>query len=211
MENHQKLFISIRYWLLGASEFDKSFFVPLKALEYASSFHNGKRKDGVTPEFNHQLSIAQQARGMLKGLSDPATTLATIFLHDTSEDYDIGIEELESLFGSKVANCVKLVTKKFRGKEIPVDTYFSQIANDPVASIVKGLDRINNIQTMIGVFSLEKQKKYIDEVNNHFLPMLKIARRNFPEQEGIYMSIKQMLISQCSLILAIHDSVKENK
>jgi (p)ppGpp synthase/HD superfamily hydrolase len=141
---------------------------------------------------------------MIRELMHPAPTLATIFLHDTSEDYDVGYEEINAIFGSQVANSVKLVTKKFRGKKIPTDTYFAQIAECPIASVVKGLDRINNVQTMPGVFSFEKQINYLDEVKTYFLPMLKTARRNFPEQESVYLSMKQMLMSQIHLIELIH-------
>ena len=57
---------------------------------------------------------------------------------------------------------------------------------------------------MVYVFTMNGQKHYIKEVKEHFLPMLKVARRLFPEQETSYENIKHMLVSQVELIEAIH-------
>ena len=63
-------------------------------------------------------------------------------------------------------------------------------------------DRINNIQSMTGVFSNEKQRKYIDEVNTHFIPMIKKSQNTFPEQTGAYFNGLYFLRSQIELIEA---------
>jgi len=51
---------------------------------------------------------------------------------------------------------------------------------------------------MVGVFTLEKQSSYIDEVEKYFLPMLKQARKNFPEQVDAYLNVETMLNQQVS-------------
>ena len=55
---------------------------------------------------------------------------------------------------------------------------------------------------MIGVFSQPRQDKYIKEVEDYFLPMLKTARRNFVRQESAYENIKHVLNSQIELLKA---------
>ena len=200
---------SLRYWLLGCSETNRSFLSSLEAMEFGAGFHTGTRKDGVTPEFHHQISIACYLRTLLGKMRFPSETLSAIMLHDVSEDYDVGFEELEAKFGPIVTEAVHRLTKKFRGQVKNTEQYFEEISNCPIASIVKGADRINNVQTMVGVFSIEKQKAYIKEVDDHFLPMLKAARRRFPDQEAIYENIKMMLISQSHLIRAIHEAKEE--
>lgn len=59
---------------------------------------------------------------------------------------------------------------------------------------------------MVGVFKIEKQKAYIQEVFDLFLPMLKKARRLFPHQVNAYENIKHILQSQIELIQAIHQA-----
>jgi len=58
---------------------------------------------------------------------------------------------------------------------------------------VKIVDRIHNLSTMAGVFSLEKEAKYINDVHVYFYPMIKQARRLHPTQEAVYELLKSTL------------------
>jgi hypothetical protein len=78
-----------------------------------------------------------------------------------------------------------------------------------VASIVKPADRIDNQGSMVGVFTIEKQKSYIVETQEFILPALKEAKRRFPEQELAYENLKGMLSSQISLLQAVHAMAPE--
>lgn len=197
---HKKLRSAMRYYLQG-----RGFYIALKAMNFAEVHHNGTRKDLVTPEFDHQVRIAHFIR-TLPDLIYPEETIATVFLHDTPEDYAVGHEEIEMRFGSMVSVATELVTKVHRGIKKHMPTYFDEMAKDPIASIVKGGDRIHNLQSMLGVFDDKKQQQYMTEVRTFFLPMLKQARRNFPEQEAAYENLKHMLVSQLQLLEVIHTS-----
>lgn len=194
LTQYEKLRISLRYFLLG-----KGYYKAAEALEFAERYHTGTRKDGVTPEFQHQIEIAHYVRTL--SLLHPEDTLTAVILHDTPEDYDVSQLIIESKFGAPVSVATELVDKnRWESKE----RQFEAIANDPIASIVKGADRSHNVQTMVGVFSPEKQLRYVDEVEKLFFPMLKTARRRFPQQEPAYENIKHILVSQITLIKAIH-------
>lgn len=205
MEKFQKREISLRYWLLG-----RGYTNAVKAMEFGQAYHTGFRKDGVTPEFDHQISIAQYVRTMISGLSHPEETLCTVFLHDVREDFDVSDGEIRSEFGDQVADAVETMTKKFRGVSKRSEDVFASIAANSIASVAKGADRIHNHQTMVGVFSDEKQRKYMEETKAYFFPMLKAARRKFVEQEPVYENIKHMLVSQIELIQAIHEAKERN-
>lgn len=181
-------------------------YLALEALEFASKFHTGTRKDGTTPEFSHQVAIAQYVRTLLSSLTYPEETLATIFLHDTPEDADVGHLEIHSKFGELVATPVKLLTKEHRGIKKPIELYYQEMATNPISSIAKGGDRIHNQYTMNGVWGPEKQKKYITETSELLLPMLKEARRLFPKQEPAYENEKFVLKSQIALTQAMINS-----
>ncbi len=202
MNKFDKQKLVLRQLLIGAEMYNA-----LIAMEFADKYHNGTRKDGVTPEFAHQIEIAMYAWS-LPSLRHREATIATIFLHDIREDYGIAKTEIEGLFGDNpqfaklVGDAVWAMTKKFRGHVRDTTEVFAGLAADEIASIAKGCDRIHNIQSMGGVFSKEKQQKYIDEVRELFLTMLKKARRNFPYQVIAYENIKFVLRSQISLIEA---------
>jgi (p)ppGpp synthase/HD superfamily hydrolase len=198
--DYQKLFIAMRYWLLGMAENDSRYVLPLNALEYAKNIHIGYRKDGKTPEFQHQLEIVHYLRTLYKGLMYAPETMAAAFLHDVPEDYDISFEELEKLFGEKVTNAVQLLTKKYRGESKEIEQYFDEMAHCPIASIIKGADRINNHQSMHPVFTDKKQQSYIEETETYIIPMLKKARHLHVQQEFIYENIKFVLKSQMMFV-----------
>lgn len=201
--NFEKIHVSLKFYLLG-----KNYFYALKALNFAKKHHTGFRKDKVTPEISHQYEIALFA-STLRDLIDEELILTSILLHDIMEDYDVEKIQIEQLFGSKhedltfgkkVAEVVWKLTKKFKGVKKSPEEYFQDISDCPFASIAKSCDRIHNLQSMIGVFSLEKMESYIKESKDFFLPMIKQSKYNFPEQSLAYFNVQQMMKSQIFLI-----------
>ena len=188
----EKLKVALRYWLLG-----KEFYQAAEALEFAASYHTGTRKDGITPEFQHQVEMAHYVRSLLPSLLYPEDTITATILHDVPEDYSVELETIASRYNDRVAYAVGLMDKN-RWKSQP--DQFLAIAENPIASIVKGADRIHNIQTMVNVFTSEKQRVYIETAETLFIPMLKTARRRFPKQEQAYENIKFVLLNQIELI-----------
>ena len=91
MTDPSKLKLSLRYWLHG-----KEYFTALKAMDLANFYHDGMRKDGKTPEFHHQVSIAAYIR-TLPNLLKPEATITAAFLHDLVEDYKFSLVESASL------------------------------------------------------------------------------------------------------------------
>ena len=184
----------IRAWLLGGR-----YFKSVEALEFAARFHTGMRKDGQTPEFHHQISIAHYIR-TLHNLRGPEDVFSVSFLHDTIEDRDVSHEEIEARFGTKVKDGVLLLSKKYRGERKNLEDYYKSMMTNSIASIVKGADRVHNFQTCSGVFTIEKQERYIAECEMYIFPMLKEARNNFPDQELAYENIKHALKGQIELL-----------
>ncbi len=194
----QKAFVAARYYLSGAK-----MHMALAALEFAAPFHAGFRKDGVTPAFLHQLRIFQYARTLSGHLTYPEETFATIMLHDTPEDSSVGHVEIEQRFGCRVGTSVKFLTKTHRGQKLNTDTYYNGVASDEIASAVKGPDRIDNLGSMVGVFSTTKQREYVEETTKYVLPMLKTARRTFTKQEPAYENMKFVLNTQLEFVEAL--------
>lgn len=194
--NHNKSMVAIRYWLLA-----KQYYRALQAMEWAIDRHTGTRKDGTTPEISHQLSVVYYLRTIHNNLMFPEETFCAAFLHDISEDYDVPIREISNSFGEEIAAAVRLCTRK---RDTSLSHYYNEISRSSIASITKASDRIHNVQTMIGVFNKEKQRQYVKETNEYVIPMIKRARRLFPQQEPSYENAKHFLKCQIELIEAIH-------
>lgn len=199
MTQFEKKLLTLRQQLIGAR-----YFNALAALEFAMKYHTGTRKDGVTPEFQHQVEIALYAL-TLPDLRHREEIIATIMLHDTREDYHITAHEIIQLFdnsefATQVSRAVENMTKEWRGIKKNEKELFSLMGDDPIASVAKGCDRIHNINSMPKVFTKEKQQIYVNEVKELFLPMLKKARKNFAYQHSAYMNIQFVLQTQIDLI-----------
>lgn len=203
----EKLFISLRYYLISASKFEKSYVPALNMLEFAKDVHVGTRKDGSTPEFQHQLEIAHFIRTLSKDLRNPALIIGLCLGHDILEDYSnkgpfVTYEQVADISGREMADEIMIISKEYKGKKLGLDEYFANLAKTPHGSIAKGGDRIHNQGSMSLVFSHQKQQSYIEETEQYILPMLKTARRTFFDQEAAYENIKFVLKSQMTFVKA---------
>jgi (p)ppGpp synthase/HD superfamily hydrolase len=198
---HQKLSGVIRQRLQSMAIIDKRYLVAVKAFNIAKQIHTGKRKDKVTPEFYHQVSLAGRAMSYHPLLADPVAVYVTLLLHDAYEDYPESASLLSRLFPDYIDYVIRISKVRhhllpdgtFETVKINKSQYMSNVGMCPVCSVAKGLDRENNLSTMKGVFDYQKQLDYAGEVTTEFLPMLKKAKRLFPEQELIYEVIKSDL------------------
>jgi (p)ppGpp synthase/HD superfamily hydrolase len=199
---HAKERIALRHLLLG-----RGWYQAAEAMEFAEEKHPGLRKDGVTPSYNHQVQIGLYVWTLTPHLLFPEATLTTVFLHDTCEDTDTTIEEIESRFGGQVAAATWAMTKAYQDvKRAPEEVKRGQ-ENDPIASVVKGADRIHNQSTMAGVFTAAKIGEYLTETSDYILPMLKTARRKYPSQDGAYQNERVVLRTQAATLRHFAEAV----
>lgn len=199
LEAFRKERIALRSWLLG-----RGWHSTVEAMTLVEKHSRGNtRKDGVTPEFAHQVQTTLYVTTLAPHLRHPEATATTMVLHDLGEDYDYPFELLRSQFGDQVADSTWRMTKVYQGVKRGEDDVFARLAEDPISSVNKGADRIHNMSTMVGVFSEEKILSYIEETERLILPMLKKARRNFPDQDGTYQNMRTVLISQVETLAAL--------
>jgi (p)ppGpp synthase/HD superfamily hydrolase len=185
---YQKHLISLRAWLHGSAKHEA-----LRALEFARPLHDGLRKDGVTPEFAHQVFMMNLARNFDPALLHPDETLAVLALHDVVEDKNVSILDIQAEFGERIARPVFLMTAPEGETAGEKAGRFRAMAEDPIASVAKAIDRVHNVVSMVGVFTPEKVARYIAESEELILPMMKSARRRFPKQIPVYEITKLMI------------------
>lgn len=199
-EDYLKQKTYLKGWLLG-----KGYFKALKAMEFAQLHHNGKRKDGQE-EFSHQVSQACYAITLSDYLLYPEDTFCVIFSHDLLEDKGITVSTITDMFGERVGNSTRLMSKVLPNQpKIPNDIYYHHMSEDAIASVCKGFDRLHNLMSMLNAFKPEKQVEYLEESLEKVVPMLKKARKLFPEQHNIYQNIKYVMINQIQLYKALNN------
>jgi len=212
LERYSKLGVQIKGYLKG-----RGYHKAMEAYDFAKQYHvevNNKqehlrvRKDGYTPEFQHQIEIALFIT-TLKELRDEETTLIAAFLHDVREDYHIAHDVIEAKFGKVAADAVEKLTKEFKGVKKDMQDYFDKIAQCPIASIVKLADRINNVSSMVGVFTIKKQEDYLVEIKTYFLPLIKVVRDRFPDQSQSYHGMSTFIKNMSVTIEAVLKAEKK--
>jgi len=117
------------------------------ALQLAAERHAGQtRRDGITPYVNHPVDVA---RILVRDgdIDDDDELLAAALLHDTVEDTDTTVEELEDRFGTRVAGLVEEMTDDM---SLPrAEQKRRQIVHaadlSPDAELLKLADKISNI------------------------------------------------------------------
>ena len=150
----------------------KKLYQTSKVLPYARELHKGqirKGKDKV-PYIYHPLLISCHALAL--GLDDD-NIISTALLHDVCEDCGVSCDELP--VNEETRTAVSLLTKTDDDEE----NYFTQISQNAIATIVKLLDRCNNISSMAVGFSKEKMIEYIKETEKWFYPLLQKQNMNF--------------------------------
>ena len=203
LARYQKVSITLKSYLKG-----KGYNKALEAFKFGEERHPGFRKDGITPNFQHQIEICLFLI-TLKEVSDEETVLIAALLHDVREDANVEHDEIESKFGKKAADAVEKLTKEFKGSKKSMTEYFSKISNCPISSLVKLADRIHNFSSMTGVFTIAKQEHYVFEVKEYFFPLIKTARNNFPHQHMSYHAMGTFLKNMCRTVEAVLVAEKE--
>jgi len=196
-QNYQKMKMALRYRLQG-----KGYTKALEAMALAEKYHSGTRKDG-SAEFSHQVSIVSYAMTLTHVLSYEEDLICILFLHDTPEDYNLSYDEMRAKFGRRVAQGAMNMSKVDGDKTLPNDVYYGILKKDVLTALAKGFDRAHNLMTMLHGFKPAKQERYILETEEYVVPMLKIARRDFPSEELIFENIKFVMTNQLRLYKAL--------
>ena len=140
----------------------------VKAVAFAADkHHNQRRKDAeASPYINHPIALANVLANE-GGVSD-VTVLCAAVLHDTIEDTETTPEELQAIFGHKVAAVVMEVTddkslEKSLRKQRQVE-HAPHISTE--AKLVKLADKISNLRDIIASppadWSAERKQAYFD-------------------------------------------------
>ena len=79
-----------------------------KAFNFAKQAHKGVKRRSGEPNIMHPIAVAQIACSEI-GLG--STSICAALLHDVVEDTDYTVEDIENLFGAKVAQIVDGLTK----------------------------------------------------------------------------------------------------
>lgn len=199
---YEELKSSLSYWAIGLAEHDKSFLGVIDALEYAEQMMLAMDKCGMKSSYLQPVEVALYVRTLYRSLRHPAETIMTALLSGVSVDhssvtYDLMVER----FGVVVVNaCAAMNMKSSDGAKAEGD-YAAGLEENPVASIVRGAQRVYEIQAST-FFPLKKQVEFTTASTNFYLPMISRSRRAHPDQEAAYENMKLVIASHVTILQA---------
>ncbi|WP_425363591.1 HD domain-containing protein [Candidatus Tisiphia endosymbiont of Hybos culiciformis] len=155
------------------------------ALEYVIQYQADQKRHSGESYYHHPIQVALIAAK----ISCKTEIIAASLLHDIVEDTDITIAQIQLSFGTKIAELVNKLTKlddittkkvKIAGVDALQKLHESE---DLDAWYIKLADRLHNMQTLHHIKSKEKQERIALDTLDNFIPLAKLARVEWIEQE----------------------------
>jgi (p)ppGpp synthase/HD superfamily hydrolase len=148
------------------SDWDRELYI--KACLFAAQAHRGQLYPGTDlPYLLHLNLVSMEIIAALSAEPGHDGNLAVqcALLHDTIEDTDTSDQQIQSLFGVRVADGVKALSKNpALDKSQQLVDSLHRIEQQPIAVwMVKLADRITNLQSPPPHWSIAKIHRYRDE------------------------------------------------
>ena len=146
-----------------------------RAYVFAMKAHGSQKRASGDLYFSHPLEVA----GILTGMRLDTATIITALLHDTIEDTDVTLDEIDSMFGEGIARLVDGVTKLTRLELQSDQTRQAEnfrklllaMSEDIRVLLVKLADRLHNMRTLHFVKDETKRWRVANETMDIFAPL----------------------------------------
>ena len=146
-----------------------------RAYVFAMKAHGSQKRASGDPYFSHPLEVA----GILTDFKLDADTIVTALLHDTIEDTDATLDNIEGQFGEQVARMVDGVTKltriEFQSDQAKQAENFRKfvlaMSEDIRVLLVKLADRLHNMRTLHYIKRPEKRQRIARETMDIYAPL----------------------------------------
>ncbi len=145
-----------------------------KAFDVALDAHKDQRRKSGEPYIFHPIAVAKIVANEI-GMG--ATSIAAALLHDVVEDSEYTKEDIEKIFGAKIANIVVGLTKisamNQQNISIQSENYrklLLTLSEDYRVILIKIADRLHNMRTLDSM-AAAKQKKIASETVFIYAPL----------------------------------------
>ena len=158
-----------------ASQHRRKVEIITKAFNFARQAHKGVRRNSGEPYIMHPLAVA---RIVCSEIGLGSTSICAALLHDVVEDTDYTIEDIQNLFGEKIAQIVDGLTKisggVFGTQASEQAENFKKLlltmSEDIRVILIKIADRLHNMRTL-SYMPVNKQYKIAGETLYIYAPI----------------------------------------
>ena len=186
--SHMFTFVKGRAQMMGMPQ-------TLAVLDMLRKAHGAQERESrygfSTSYMVHPLTMACHALAM--GIRDD-DVIAACLAHDMVEDSGIRLSELP--VGDRVREVVKLVSYNTYDESRPDldDIYFANIRKNPMACLIKCLDRCNNMAGMADCFTRERMIRYTALTDTYYPAILDVIKK-VPEWNDAWWLLRYQLMT----------------
>jgi GTP diphosphokinase / guanosine-3',5'-bis(diphosphate) 3'-diphosphatase len=158
-----------------------------RAYVYAMKAHGTQKRASGDPYFSHPVEVA----ALLTEFKLDTASIATALLHDTVEDTDATLEDIEKYFGKEISGLVDGVTKLSRIETKSENAKQAEnfrkllvaMSEDLRVLMVKLADRLHNMRTLKYIKAPEKRQRIARETLEIYAPLAeRIGMRKIKEE-----------------------------
>ncbi len=185
-----------------------------KAIELAAQYHSGQVRASGDPYIIHPIAVAEIAAEM----NLDTASIITAILHDTVEDTELSVVNIETIFGKDISILVEGVTKltrlEFKSDQMKQAENFRKLfvamSEDIRVLLVKLADRLHNMRTIHFLTKEAKKQRIALETMEIYAPLAeRMGMHNFKTElqdiafEVLYPNVRESIL--CRLNEIAHD------
>ena len=158
-----------------------------RAYVFAMKAHGTQKRASGAPYFSHPVEVAYK----LTQYKLDTASIATALLHDTVEDTDVTLDDIEASFGKEIRGLVDGVTKlsRLEGKSENLNQaenfrkLLIAMSEDLRVLLVKLADRLHNMETLKFIKNPEKRQRIARETVEIYAALAeRIGMRNLKDE-----------------------------
>jgi len=182
-----------------------------RAYVFAMKAHGTQKRASGDPYFSHPVEVAYK----LTQYKLDAASIVTGLLHDTVEDTDVTLDDIEASFGKEIRTLVDGVTKlsRLEGKSENLNQaenfrkLLIAMSEDLRVLLVKLADRMHNMETLHHIKNPEKRQRIARETVEIYAALAeRIGMRNLKEElqdlafAELYPEARESLVTRLNFL-----------
>jgi guanosine-3',5'-bis(diphosphate) 3'-pyrophosphohydrolase len=191
-----------------------------KACEFSARAHSKQKRASGEPYFQHPLEVA----GIIADMRLDVSSVITALLHDTVEDTEVTLKDIQEEFGEEISRLVDGVTKltkiEYQPEGVRQAENFRKLllamSEDIRVLLVKLGDRLHNMRTLHYVKSEEKRRRIAHETMEIYAPLaermgmqqVKIELQDIAFAE-LHPDVRQSIIKRLEFLRNENDHIIE--
>jgi len=152
-----------------SSEYKINLAMVKKAMWVAKKYHAVQKRQSGEPFYSHTFEVTEK----LSEYFFETDAIVASVIHDIVEDTVFNISQVGFVFNQNVKNIVNRLTKLdvINKRKLSREWTINKLSQDKIATTIKLLDRMHNMETIFYIKSEAKRIRIAEETVNIYVPL----------------------------------------